>query len=345
MTRLQITIGLTVLLVVSTLALYLNRAALVEMALERSVRDTLAARTPDEDRFAILFCGTGSPQHQADRSQSCLAIVAGDRLFLFDAGPGSAQQLREAAAPITRLDAVFLTHLHSDHVSGLGDVMQTSWVYGRTRGVDVIGPPGTDAIIAGFGLVFAHDLEERRQKAGLDGLSDSEILGRARPVTLSSSGAVAVYDRDGVTISAFPVVHPAWDHAYGYTLEYRGTRIVISGDTARSETLIAQARNADILIHEALNPELYWQVADAIDRLGGDIDRARLEQVEAAHTTTLDLARIAGAAEVERLYMTHLIPPIPANAIAEEAFARGMRAHYSGPIHIARDGQWVEIQD
>lgn len=345
MTRLHIAIGLAVLLLVSAIILYLNRTVLVSLTIERSVADTMAARTIDDDRFAILFCGTGSPQHQADRSQSCLAIIAGGRLFLFDAGPGSAQQLRESAAPITQLDTVFLTHLHSDHVSGLGDVMQASWVYGRNQGVDIVGPPGTDDLLSGFRQVFAHDLDERRQKAGLDGISEADILGQARPVALGSPDAVTVYDRDGVTVAAFPVVHPAWEHAYGYALDYRGKRVVISGDTAWSETLIAQADGADILIHEALNTALYWQVADAIDRHGGDIDRARLEQVAATHTSTLDLARIADTAGVDQLYLTHLIPPIPANTIAEDAFVSGMSAHYSGPIRVARDGMWIEIQD
>jgi ribonuclease Z len=334
-----------VLVLTGALAAHVLPPRLVDAFIDRAVSETFEARAVDEDRFALHFCGTGSPQHQADRSQSCLALLAGGRLFLFDAGPGSSQRLREANLPITRLEAVFLTHLHSDHVSGLGDVLQVSWTYGRRGPVEVYGPPGSADLLDGFALVFQHDVEERRGKSGLDGMTAGEIMGQAREIDLSPQSGRVVYERDGVVIRAFTVVHPSWEQAFGYSISHRGKTIVISGDTNVSQTLIAEAAGADLLIHEAYNARLFNRVGAALERHGGDVDPERLEQVAEAHTSTHDLARLAQEAGVGAVYVTHLIPSIPANRWAEAAFIEGMDRLYDGPITVARDGMQIELDD
>lgn len=335
--------GGAALLLAIAAALWFGPSVIVNWSIDSAVRQTVRAQQDSEDRFAMLFCGTGSPQTSPDRGQACLAIVAGNRLFLFDAGEGASQQLREANAPIARLDTVFLTHMHSDHMSGLGEAIRTSWIYGREHGVSVVGPPGTTQILDGYRQLYERDIAERRAKAGLDTLEIDEIIGEAQEITVDGDTLVEVYNDDGIAIGVFRVDHPRWPYAYGYRFSYRGRTIVVSGDTRYSENLVRHATNADILVHEALNTTLFARITDALAQHGGTVDPERMTQVEAVHTTTEDVARVAEEADVGALYVTHLIPPVPANRIAENAFIEGMDDHYAGPIAVARDGMWIEL--
>lgn len=335
--------GLFALLIVGVVLVQANRSSIIASQIDRQVGNAVNAQQVNDDAFEIIFCGTGSPQFQPDRGQPCTAIVAGGKLFVFDTGQGAAQRLQSTAAPFHRLTAVFLTHLHSDHMSGLGDVLHNSWLYGRQQQVDIIGPPGTERLREGVAQAFQADLDERWNTLGSEYREADTSMGVGHNVLVEGDDLTIVYDTDGITISAFRVEHPNWAHAYGYKFEYQGKSIVISGDTRSAKNLITHSKNADILIHEALNVDMMQTISGALRKHGGGIDPERMNLIISVHTPTDDLAKLATEAAVDRLVLTHLIPPIPANGFVEAEFTAGMGKLYKGDITVARDGMRIDL--
>lgn len=313
--------------------------------IDRQVEKIAEATTVDDDAFQLLFCGTGSPNRTPHRGQPCTALVAAGKLFLFDAGEGSIAKLAEYEAPLGRLHTIFLTHLHSDHVSGVAEVMHNSWLYGRRHELAVVGPPGTARMVAGFEAAYSDDLDERTRVLGIEAISPALAFSGARDEEVGGDEIRTFYDAEGLVIKAFQIDHPDWPHAYGYRIEHKGKVIVISGDTRASESIVTHARGADLLVHEALNMEAMTHIGAAMDRTGGPIPGSRMARIAEVHTTTHELADLAERAEVKALAITHLIPAIPPNWVADQFFVDGMSVRYGGPIMIARDGDWLDLSD
>jgi ribonuclease Z len=198
---------------------------------------------PSSTPSAIVLLGTGTPAPNPNAFGPATAIVAGDRVFLVDAGAGVTRRMTAAHLPVTDLTALFVTHLHSDHTLGYPDVILTSWIAGRTAPLEVYGPPGlrrmTDHLLA----AWSEDIDMR-----MHGLEH-------RPATYGVNAQEihpgVAYDRGGIRITAFPVQHGSWKYAYGYRFDLPDRSIVLSGDTRPSESLVAAARGCDVLIHEA----------------------------------------------------------------------------------------------
>ncbi|MEP4485512.1 MAG: MBL fold metallo-hydrolase [Halioglobus sp.] len=318
---------------------------IIELAVDSQIEANINAQEISDTTFELLFCGTGSPQHHSDRGQPCLAIVAAGRLFLFDAGQGAAQRLNEFGAPILHLDTVFLTHLHSDHMSGLGEVLHNGWLYGRQHLVDVIGPPGTEKVLAGFQQVYEDDLHERQRVLGEEYLNSTSGMGRGLDVKIEALDLAVVYESGGVVIKAFQVNHPDWPYAYGYRIEYEGKTVVVSGDTAYTPSIGIHAKGADVLIHEALNSDLMTMGGRLLKKHGSVIDEARLDLISSVHTPTELVAKSADEADAGTLIVSHLIPPIPAIGFIEKYFVQGMDKVYDGEIIVARDGMRIKLID
>lgn len=337
--------GVLGVLIIGLLGVQANRSSIISSQIERQVRAGVEAQRVTDEVFEVVFCGTGSPQFQPDRGQPCTAIVAGGKLFVFDTGQGAAQRLQAAAVPFHSLEAVFLTHLHSDHISGLGDVLHNSWLYGRQQQVEIIGPAGTERLRDGVAQSFEADLAERLNTIGSEYRNADNSMGTARNVLVRGDDLLTVYEQDGIVISAFAVEHPNWDHAYGYKFEFQGKTVVISGDTRYATNLIQHSRDADLLIHEALNVDMMQTISGALRKHGGGIDPERMNLIINVHTPTDDLARLATEANVERLVLTHLIPPIPSNGFVEAEFTAGMDKLYDGEITVARDGMRIDLSE
>lgn len=335
--------GLAAVLIVGFLLVQANRSTIIASQIERQVSEAIASQQVGDDVFEIIFCGTGSPQFQPDRGQPCTAIVADEKLFVFDTGQGAAQGLQSAAVPFHSLEAVFLTHLHSDHMSGLGDVLHNSWLYGRQQQVEIVGPPGTERLRDGVAESFAADLDERWNTIGSEYRDADTSMGTGRDVLVEGDELMTVYEQDDVRISAFRVEHPNWAHAYGYKIEHRGKTIVISGDTRYAANLVHHSQGADFLIHEALNVDMMQTISGALRKHGGGIDPERMNLIISVHTPTDELAKLATEADVEHLVLTHLIPPIPANGFVEAEFTAGMDKLYEGDITVARDGMRIDM--
>jgi len=315
---------------------------------KNSIADLAASTQRDPGEFSILFCGTGSPNRTPDRGQPCTALIANGKLFLFDAGEGAIGKLAGARAPTGVLEAIFLTHLHSDHISGVAEVLHNTWLYGRRAPVRVAGPTGTGDIIKHFNSAYQLDLTERQRVLGVENIDPELAFPVAEDIRIPYQGVKepqlqVVYADGDLTIGAFLVDHPDWPQAFGYRIQYRDKVVVISGDTRPSDGVRYFAKGADLLIHEALNSEVFEYIGEQLEQQGAPMTQERIALITHAHTKTDELAQIAEETGVKNLVITHLIPAMPATWIADQFFVDGMADHYAGNISIARDGQWLDI--
>jgi len=193
----------------------------------------------------VTLLGTGSPTPSIDRFGPSTSVQAGGQTLVFDVGRGAHQRLAQLNLNASQVDAVFLTHLHSDHFVGLPDLWLTGWlVSSRARPWELSGPAGTALMVERLREAFSVDLKTRvDENAGHLAAAGAEI--RARDVS-----AGVVHDRDGVKVSAFVVDHRAIAPALGYRIDYAGRSVVISGDTRVSPALVKAAAGSDLLIHE-----------------------------------------------------------------------------------------------
>jgi ribonuclease Z len=206
--------------------------------------------------FTVTLLGTGTPVRRPDRFGPSTLIEAGDQKLLIDAGRGVAIRLYQLKVPLGRLDALLLTHYHSDHTSGIPDVWLTGWLesfFGtRKTPFHVIGPTGAKVLMAKLEQAYAADIKIR--------IADEQLppVGVGTVVDEYDRDGV-VYEKNGVRVIAFEVNHgDLIKPAYGYRIEYGGRTAVISGDTRYNENVIKYGTGVDLLIHEvaAARPEL-----------------------------------------------------------------------------------------
>lgn len=285
-----------------------------DFLLERMI--SAAVKPPAEpfDGLRVSMCGTSSPLPAPDRAQACVAVEAGGRLFVVDAGAGSAANL--AAAPLDRLEAVLLTHFHSDHISALGDFNLNSWVAGRPRPLEVIGPEGVTQVVAATNALYLLDRGYRVAHHGSDLLPAELHVMAARTITPGT-----ILDDAGLVITAFPVDHSPVEPAVGYRFDYRDRSVVISGDSVVTPSLVDAARDADLLLHDALSLPIVQALEQASRAAGRERQARVLHDIQDYHASAASLATMMETSGVGLLAVYHLVPP-PRNFLMEKIFAR-----------------------
>jgi len=271
----------------------------------------------------VVLLGTGYPRPYPDRAGPSTAVVINGKYFIVDAGRAVVLRLSALQQPMPPIAAVFLTHLHSDHTSGLPDLFNTSWVMGRKQPLQLYGPRGTQEMVDGLLKFYAEDIHIRR-----DLVEKLEPKGAEIDVHIVGEGAV--YKDDRVTITAFAVDHRPVEPAFGYRFESGGKIAVISGDTAPSDNLVKFARGADILVHEVYMPG-YFARTRSVEMTRGDTAEVT-RRLGRYHTDANQVGKIAAAAGVKKLVLTHVIPPEDSDKIRELA-AR----NFSGEIVVGKD--------
>lgn len=312
--------------------------------MRRIVHTTMAKRKVTyEDGLYAGLCGTGSPLPDIKRTGACVAVLAGSHFFVVDAGEGSTRNALLMNLPLAQLDAVLLTHFHSDHIADLGEMMLQRWAGGSNKTpVDVIGPAGVEQVVQGFNLAYGLDAGYRVTHHGPETIPPSGAGGIAKPFELSpeADASAVVLDRDGVKITAFKVDHRPVIPAVGYRFDYKGRSVVISGDTVYSDSLLKQSKGADVLIHEALNARMVQLMNQNAGETGSPSLAKVTHDIPSYHSTPEDAARIAAAAGVKRLIFYHIIPPLP-SSILKNLFIGDSKAYYKGPITMGEDGLLV----
>jgi ribonuclease Z len=269
----------------------------------------------------IILLGTGTPYPDPAASGPATAIVVGGRVFLIDAGPGVMRRLSAAGLPVNGVEALFVTHLHTDHTLGYPDLIFTSWVMGRHTPLQAYGPHGlknmTDHLIA----AYAEDIHVRTY-----GLERETPNGYRVEVHEIRPGVV--YERDGVRVSAIPVLHGSWKEAYAYRFDTPDRSVLVSGDTRPSEALVSAAKGVDVLIHEVysaarLAPE---------KRPGGEFWP---RYMRAFHTSDVELGAMAARIQPKLLILYHVVRT--GNPTGEELLAGVRAGGFKGRAVVGKD--------
>lgn len=293
------------------------------------------------DGLHVALCGTGSPMPDPTRAGPCSVVIAGRHMFALDAGEGGARNIMLMGIPNGRIEGVFLTHLHSDHIDGLGPLLLLAWTgAGRTRPLPVYGPAGTDRVVAGFNQAYAIDAGFRTAHHGASVAPPSGTGGEAMPFALPPKGdwsPVTVFEGDGLTVTAFRVDHGPVEPAVGYRFAYKGRSIVFSGDTSPTPAIARNARGADLLIHEGLQPRLVGLMTEALDQRRQPALTRITRDILNYHTSPEDAAAEAQAAGVKHLVFSHNIPPLPSR-LMYPAFLGDARQRFGGTITVGEDG-------
>jgi ribonuclease BN (tRNA processing enzyme) len=242
----------------------------------------------------VVMLGTGTPNNDPDRSGPSVAIVVDTDVYIVDAGPGVVRRAAMAerndslsALDVRHLNRVFLTHLHSDHTTGLPDLMLSPWVLERPDPLEVFGPPGTARMVDLLTQAYSEDIEIR--------LHGGEPKNKSTPVAVAHDSKPGVVYRDGnVTVTAFEVAHGNWGHAFGYVFQTRDRKIVISCDTRPSNAVVDACSGCDVLVHEVYSAERFT---------------ARSAEWKAYHsryhTSTYELGDVAARARPKLLLLYH----------------------------------------
>jgi ribonuclease BN (tRNA processing enzyme) len=280
------------------------------------------ARAPyDSARTQVVLLGTGTPNAEPDRSGPALAVTLHDRAYLIDAGPGLVRRASAAsragvrALRMENLRVVFLTHLHSDHTLGLADLMLTPWVLDRTAPLEVYGPTGTRAMVDHLLAAYAADIANRRTH-------DQPHNDTGWRVHVHEIRPGRVYHDEFVTVTAFAVAHDGWREALGYRFDTDDRSIVISGDTRASDAVVQACRGCDVLVHEVYSQAGFERLPPAWQRYHA-----------AAHTSAVDLGRLAARARPGLLILYHGLPW----SSTPEEIVREVREGFPGPVAYASD--------
>jgi ribonuclease BN (tRNA processing enzyme) len=281
------------------------------------------ARSP---RMRLILLGTGGgPTPKKLAAATAQVIVVDNAPYVVDCGNGVARQLVLADVPLKSLRHIFITHNHSDHNADYGTLMLLAWSSGLTTRVDTWGPPPLAKITKLFFQMSAYDIRIRMRDEGAMSL---EPLVHCHEI--GGAGGLVMQD-DKVKVTAAPVDHPLVSPAFAYRFDGPDRSIVISGDTTRSDSLVRLARNADVLVHEAM-----W--LPAVDRIAAsEPGKPTLKQhLLASHTTAEDCGRVAKSAGVKTLVLSHLVPGGDPG-ITDEMWTNAAGRYFDGRIIVGKD--------
>lgn len=275
--------------------------------------------------FNVTLLGTGTPPPIIVRFGPATLVQVKGQNLLFDCGRGCTQRLWQKKVPLGKVHVLFLTHLHSDHVVGIPDLLLTGWLRPpwahRNSPLRVIGPKGTVSLMSHIEKAYDWDIKTR--------INDQKLppAGVAHNATDMSEGVV--YEKDGVKVTAFEVNHGAKiKPAFGYRIDYDGRSVVISGDTKPNENLIKHATGTDLLIH---------QVAAARPAL---LEKLKfLKVILAHHTKPHEAGTVFTRTKPKLAVYYHLVmfgnPKIKPYSFKE--LVQLTRKTYSGPLMVGKD--------
>jgi ribonuclease Z len=344
--RRKLGLGLAGLVLLGGVLVFLGRDRLAQRAFDAAIDANAgvdrSAALPDG--IHVYVCGSGSPMPDADRAGPCLAVLAGRQGFVFDAGAGSIRKLGRMGFPMDRLQGAYLTHLHSDHIDGLGELLLQAWI-GGSRGapLPVSGPEGTDKVIAGLTQAYEIDKGYRIAHHGPAVARPGGFGGTAQIIAITEGQASqVVYDQGGVKITAIRVIHDPIKPAFGFRLDYKGRAVTISGDTIYAPDFVAASKGADLMFHEALNPKMIGAMQAKLAERGRADSAKIMADIPGYHASPEDAARAAKEAGVKALVYYHMVPAPPVKAI-ERLFLGDSAKVFSGDLRIAHDGMIVSL--
>lgn len=297
------------------------------------------------DGLHLGLCGAASPMADSKRMGPCVFIIAGQKLYVVDAGDGSTKILTLVGITVGKVDSIFLTHFHSDHIGGLGEMMLQRWVTASNNlPVTVIGPQGLESVVNGFNQAYTLDKIYRVKHHGPITVPPSGSGGKAQTFTVPENEDYSrvVLEKDGLKVTAFSVDHSPVFPAVGYRFDYKGRSVVISGDTAPSKNLASHSKGADVLVHEGLQTSTLKGIRDSAAKFNKKTIVKIMEDIPSYHTTPEDAAKIAQESGVRHLLLYHIVPPVPFSYL-NAAYLGDAPKNFDGPITVGKDGIFFSL--
>lgn len=282
-------------------------------------------QTTERRAMHLNLLGTGCPQVDSDRFGPAALVRTDDAVLLFDVGSGVTQRLASAGTKGAEVDLLLLTHLHSDHVIDLYQLIVSSWHQGRERPQRIVGPPGTRAFVDATMALWREERELR-------------IAHERRPSTTALTVEVEEIEDGwtttlgGTILRAVQVDHQPIPYALGFIVERAGHKLAISGDTRYCPALIEAARGADLLLHECF-------VHAEMQPVPGVRSAETVNAVASYHTLSSEVGKVATEAGVAALALTHFVP----TQFDKDALLAEIRADYAGPILVGEDLMAIDV--
>jgi ribonuclease Z len=276
----------------------------------------LTTREVRGQEIVVTLLGTGSPSPDIARFGPSTLVQAGGQTLVFDVGRGAHQRLVQTGLTAGQIDAVFLTHLHSDHVVGIPDLWLTGWPSRRNRPWALFGPSGTARMMNALKEAFSADIQARVEETG-------GVLSRAgADVDARDIEPGVVYERDGLRVTAIRVDHGAIAPAYGYRIDFSGRSVVLSGDTRVSPALIEAATGTQLIIHEV------FQASDALLK-----ENPLMARIKRIHVDASEAGMIFQRVRPKLAVYSHWV----LMGVGIDDVVTRTRASYSGPLVVGED--------
>ena len=293
---------------------YSQRATIVTRVMEKGLEARMGANMIDtlEDGLHLALCGAGGPMPAPKASGPCVVVVAGKQMFVVDAGTDGLRNLSRMGYQPGDIEAVFLTHFHSDHIDGLGETATIRWASGaNTSPLPVYGPEGVQQIVDGFNTAYAFDADYRHAHHGdtVAPLSGAGMV--AKSFTKPGAGElVTLYSTGDLTVEALAVDHSPVEPAVGYRFTYKDRSLLITGDTVKLANIQELASGVDLLVHEALAPNLVGMMHEAGAKTGNQVMAKITADIPDYHASPVEAAETARDAGVGHLLYYHIVPPL-----------------------------------
>ena len=280
------------------------------------------------DSIALLGVKGGPAIRPGSNMPTAMLLKLAGKTILVDAGLGVTRGICDQGVALTDIDLIVITHLHSDHYLELGPFFHTAWTAGLNRTIPVIGPKGLDAYWAAFQDSMRFDIDLRIRDEGrcdFASLADIQIIDDTMTF-------------DTITLRTMRNIHPPITDTFALRFEAKGKAVVLSGDTAYMPQMADFAKDADVLVHEAM---LRGGVEALCARMTNGDERLRTHILR-SHTDAADVGRIAKDARVRQLALNHFVPDGDPD-FTDEHWKAEVRTHWNGPLFLGKDGMKITL--
>lgn len=302
-----------------------------------------AAREAATASKVILLGTGGGPIARVSRSQPANLLQVGGKTFLIDIGDGTPRQLVRAGVPLNAVDAVFLTHLHFDHTAGIMGFLALDWQARRRAPVTFYGPPGTRLLVsdtlqvlASGEAIFRPQLPDLPPMASVFSGTDWEVTGPREVYRDSAVTVRAVENSHYGTMHLEPADHGV-NRSYSYRFDMADRSVVFTGDTGPSAAVEGLARGADVLVSEIIDIDAIIAGLKRRQQATGVDQQPLIDHMVEEHLTPENVGRLAAAAGVGTLVLTHFATPPGQEGFDQAAMLAAIRKHYSGRIVFGED--------
>ena len=279
--------------------------------------------------LVVTLLGTGSPIPDPHRAGPATLIQGGKENYLVDAGRGVLMRLAAVGGSINTISAVLLTHLHSDHITDLTDIITSSWILNRpgdrtqTKPLQVVGPPGTREVIAGIISSLSLDISYR--------MAHHDVLTGPPEINIIEIEDGAVNLGGQVRIRVAATDHRPVEPTIGFRFDYEKEAVVVAGDTVPCTGLDELCKGADALVHTAMRKDI----------IGNLPNQPMARDILSYHSSVEEASQTAARAEMDTLILTHYIPTFPPDG--GDDWMKIAAQHFSGSIELGNDLHRVEI--